>query len=257
MAVHATDEHSAIRVLTIDRPPVNALDGVTMEALAAALDQAMAEPSVRVIVLTGAGEKAFAAGADLDELQKCDSGAGRNLVTGVKGTMARIRRGPKPVIAAINGLAAGGGLELAMSCDIRIADQAAGLGLPEVSLGVLPGAGGTQLLPRLVGMGRALEMMLTGKIISAEQGLAMGLVDRIAQPGNALKQAVELAGRIGANAPLAVAEIKAAAYATFSEPLDRGLAIETEGFARLCDTEDKAEGIIAFKERRRPVYKGR
>jgi enoyl-CoA hydratase len=209
------------------------------------------------VVITGAGEKAFAAGADLEELQGCDTAAGRILVTRVKGVMDKLRRGPKPVIAAINGLAAGGGLELAMSCDIRIADKITGLGLPEVTLGVLPGAGGTQMLPRLIGMGRALEMMLTGKIISADQAMAMGLIEGVSEPGGALNQAIALAGKIARNAPLAMAEIKAAAYATFSQPLEQGLSLETEGFARLCDTADKTEGISAFKSKRRPVYSGR
>jgi enoyl-CoA hydratase len=242
--------------LTIDRPPVNALDGETMQAVSEAVDGAMQAEAVRVVIVTGAGEKAFAAGADLEELQACDTAAGRALVTGVKAVMAKLRQGPKPVVAAINGLAAGGGLELAMACDIRIADRSAGLGLPEVGLGVMPGAGGTQILPRLVGMGRALEMMLTGKIISAEQALAQGLVDKVADPGGALDQAMQLAQRLARSAPLALAEIKAAAYASFSQPLDQGLLLETEGFARLCNTADKTEGIDAFKNKRRPVYHG-
>jgi enoyl-CoA hydratase len=228
-----------------------------MKAVSEAVDGAMQDDAIRVLILTGAGEKTFAAGADLEELQACDAAAGRALVTGVKTVMAKLRQGPKPVIAAINGLAAGGGLELAMACDIRIADRSAGLGLPEVRLGVMPGAGGTQILPRLVGMGRALEMMLTGKIISAEQALAQGLIDGISEPGGALDQAMQLAQEIARNAPLAIAEIKAAAYATFSQPLDQGLSLETEGFARLCNTEDKVEGIDAFKSKRRPVYCGR
>jgi enoyl-CoA hydratase len=257
MGVNVSNYDAVVSVLTIDRPPVNALDGQTMEAVSEAVDGAMQDEAIRVVIVTGAGDKAFAAGADLEELQACDAWAGRALVTRVKAVMAKLRQGPKPVIAAINGLAAGGGLELAMACDIRIADRSAGLGLPEVGLGVMPGAGGTQILPRLVGMGRALEMMFTGKIISAEQALAQGLIDGISEPGGALDQAMQLAQKIARNAPLALAEIKAAAYATFSQPLDQGLSLETEGFARLCDSEDKAEGIDAFKSKRRPVYCGR
>lgn len=257
MRVKISDHSSAIRVLTIDRPPVNALDSETMEAFSAAVDAAMQDDRIRVIVVTGAGEKAFAAGADLEELQACDAAAGRALVSRVKTTLAKLRQGPKPVIAAINGLAAGGGLEMAMACDIRIADQTAGLGLPEVTLGVLPGAGGTQMLPRLIGIGRALEMMLTGNIISADQGLATGLIDGVAAQGGALNQALALAEKMARNAPLAMAEIKAAAYAAFSQPLEQGLFLETEGFARLCSTADKTEGIDAFKSKRRPVYRGR
>lgn len=257
MSVKVSDHHTNIRVLTIDRPPVNALDGGTMGALSDTVEAAMQDDAIRVVIVTGAGEKAFAAGADLEELQRCGTAAGRVLVTRVKETMAKLRQGPKPVIAAINGLAAGGGLELAMACDIRIAAPAAGLGLPEVTLGVIPGAGGTQMLPRLIGVGRALEMMLTGRIISVDRGMTMGLIDGVAEAGDVLGQALELAKKIARNAPLAIAEIKAAAYATFSHPLEQGLLLETEGFARLCESEDKKEGIDAFKSRRRPVYRGR
>jgi enoyl-CoA hydratase len=257
MRVKISDHGPAIRVLTIDRPPVNALDGETMGALSEGIESAMHAHHIRVIVITGAGEKAFAAGADLDELAACDADAGRQLVTRIKTIMAKLRRGPKPTIAAINGLAAGGGLELAMACDIRIAERTAGLGLPEVTLGVLPGAGGTQILPRLIGMGRALEMMLSGKIVTAEQGLAMGLINSVVEKDLVMKEALALAEKIARNAPLALAEIKAAAYASFSQSLDQGLLIETEGFGRLCDTEDKNEGIAAFKSRKTPVYSGR
>lgn len=256
MCVTISHHDSAIQVLTIDRPPVNALDSETMEALGEAVAAAMKETAIRVIVVTGGGKKAFAAGADLEELAACDADAGRKMVARVKAVMAKFRQGPKPVIAAINGLAAGGGLELAMSCDIRIADRNAGLGLPEVTLGVLPGAGGTQMLPRLIGMGRALEMMLSGKIVSAQEGLSMGLINGVSAEGEALNDALKLAARIARNAPMAIAEIKAAAYAAFSQPLDQGLITETEGFARLCDTQDKAEGVAAFKSRRAPVYVG-
>ncbi|BBO93440.1 enoyl-CoA hydratase/isomerase family protein [Desulfosarcina ovata] len=257
MGVTISNHSEHVRILRIDRPPVNALDNPTMEAFGEAVDTAMQDSSVRVIVVTGAGEKAFAAGADLDELAVCDPEGGKKLVSGVKTIMGKLRQGTKPVIAAINGLAAGGGLELAMSCDIRVADGRAGLGLPEVTLGVLPGSGGTQMLPRLIGVGRALDMMLSGKIISAEEGFRLGLIDLVAGEAGALADALAMAEKLSANAPLAMAEIKALAYATLSQPLAQGFEMETDGFGRLCETQDRDEGIAAFKSRRKAVFQGK
>ena len=257
MSVHQSTQETHIRILTIDNPPVNPLDKETWAALSEAIDDAMASTDIRTIVITGAGEKAFVAGANLNELQTYDAQAGQQMVTEIKGIMAKLRNGPKPSIAAINGLAAGGGLELAMGCDIRIVERSAMLGLPEVTLGVLPGAGGTQLLPRLVGIGTALKMLLTGELISAEKALALGLVDELVEDGEALQAALKLGKKISRNAPLAIAEIKKAAYATLSEPLEKGLRVESEGFGRLCETQDKAEGIAAFKQRRKPVFLGK
>ena len=257
MIVNVKEHGEHIRVLSIDRPPVNALDGTTIKALETAVFESMEDQQVRVIIITGTGEKIFAAGADMDELAVANAETGRQIVKRVKTFMASLRNGPKPVIAAINGLAAGGGLELAMACDIRIADPQAGLGLPEVTLGVLPGAGGTQMLPRLVGLGKAMKMMLSGQIVSAKEALAIGLIDAVASEAGVLNDAMKLAEKISRNAPIAIAEIKAAAWASLSSPLVEGLSIETEGFSRLCDTEDKNEGIAAFKERRKPEYQGR
>lgn len=257
MGVRISDHGNHIRIIHIDRPPVNALDNPTMEAFGEGVGQAMQDGAVRVLVVTGTGEKAFAAGADLDELAACDADTGRKLAARVKTVMGKLRKGPKPVIAAINGLAAGGGLELAMSCDIRIADGRAGLGLPEVTLGVLPGAGGTQMLPRLIGVGRALMLMLSGRIITAEEGFRLGLIDQVAGEAGALGDALNLAEKLAANAPVAMAEIKAAAYTTLSQPLECGLELETEGFARLCATQDRDEGVNAFKSRRKPVFQGK
>lgn len=257
MGVNISDHGETVRIVRIDHPPVNALDNPTMEAFGEAVDRAMQDSAVRVLVVTGEGDKTFAAGADLEELAACDVDAGRKLVGRVKAIMGKLRQGPKPVIAAINGLAAGGGLELAMACDIRIADARAGLGLPEVTLGVLPGSGGTQMLPRLIGVGRALTLMLSGRIITAEEGYRLGLIDAVAGEAGALNDALVLASKLSANAPLAMAEIKAAAYATLSQPLEQGLEMETEGFARLCATQDRDEGVKAFKSRRKPVFQGK
>ncbi len=255
MNVNIENPVSGVRVLTIDRPPVNALNEEIVDELRDAVKAAMLDGRVRVLVITGAG-KIFVAGADLDRLLAADMDAGRKMADGVKGLHREMRQGGKPVIAAINGMAAGGGLELAMACDVRIADQNARMGLPEVTLGVLPGAGGTQMLPRLVGAGKAMEMMFTGMIIDANDALQLGLVEQVAIVESALDLALKMAARMVKNAPLAISEIKAAVYDTMSLPLDQGLAEETGRFARLCRTADKNEGITAFKSRRTAVFKG-
>ena len=256
MTINITDHETSIRILTIDRPPVNALNESEVEALFFAVKEAMQDACIRAVIITGAG-KVFVAGADVDKLFDAGEKEARQMAEGVKALHREMRGGPKPVIAAINGMAAGGGLELAMACDIRIADVKARMGLPEVTLGVLPGAGGTQLLPRLTGLGKALELMLQGHIITASQALEIGLVEQVATKESALDQALKLAGAIVKNAPLSIAQIKAAAYDTLSFPLEKGLEKETGRFALLCDTKDKNEGIAAFKERRRAVFEGR
>lgn len=256
MHIQESNQGKNIRVLTIDRPPVNALDDEIVAQLSAAVQSAMSDPEVRVLIITGAG-KCFVAGADIDRLLVCNRNEGREMVSRVKAFQSLLRKGSKPVIAAVNGMAAGGGLELAMACDIRIADQKALLGLPEATLGVIPGAGGTQMLPRLVGIGRALELMFSGKLIRAEEALRLGLVERVTAEGGALKEAMDLAEIIARNAPMALAEIKLATYDAVNVSLEKGSERETERFARMCDTEDKKEGITAFKSRRQAHFRGR
>ena len=256
MSVNVSNYNSKIRVLTIDKPPVNALDDEVIRGFTEAVQLALSDLEVLALVITGSG-KFFAAGADVEKLAICNGEEGADTVGRVKALHDLMRSGSKPIIAAINGIAAGGGLELAMACDIRIAGKAARLGLPEATLGVIPGAGGTQILPRLVGMGKALELMLSGRLIAVEEAFRCGLVDCIADEGKALEEALNLAEKITANAPLALAEIKQAAYDTLNLSLEEGLKHETERFARVCDTEDKEEGISAFKTRRSPNFKGR
>ena len=256
MNIKISNQENGTRVLALDRPPVNALaDGLIRELIELA-GVAMSDPEVLVLVITGAG-KFFAAGADVDKLVNFDAGEAETTVSRVKELHWLLRKGPKPVIAALNGLAAGGGLELAMACDIRVAGKDVKVGLPEATLGVIPGAGGTQMLPRLVGLGKALELMFTGRLIGAEEAFQWGLLDHVTEPGQALAQSVELAGKIARNAPLALAEIKQAAYDTLRLPLEDGLLQETKAFGRVCETEDKNEGISAFKERRAAQFKGR
>ncbi len=256
MSINVTDHDNGIRILTIDRPPVNALNEETVQALLDNVVESASDPHIRAIIITGEG-KFFVAGADVDKLLEADSGKACDIVRGVKALHQKMRSAPQPVIAAINGLAAGGGLELAMACDIRIAAQSAGMGLPEVTLGVLPGAGGTQMLPRLIGMGKAMELMFTGRIISASQALALRVIDDIASTQSALEKAVDLATAMIKNAPLSIAQIKAAAWDTLSLSLEQGLEMETKRFSQLCDSQDKNEGINAFKERRKAQFQGR
>lgn len=256
MSIKTFDHKQSIRILTINRPPVNALNEEEVDALLESVKGAMRDPRIKAVILTGAG-KVFVAGADIDKLAAADKQAAREIVAGVKALHQEIRKGPKPVIAAINGMAAGGGLELAMACDIRIADKESRMGLPEVTLGVLPGAGGTQMLPRLIGLGKASLLMLQGSIITATEALKYGLIEQVTTEKNVLDEAIKLAEKIIQNAPLAIAEIKAAVYDTLSLPLEQGLETETERFARLCDTQDKNEGIAAFKARRAAIFHGR
>jgi enoyl-CoA hydratase/carnithine racemase len=255
MRIKVSNNGINIRLLTMDRPPVNAMDNEMVGELSEAIQTAMSDQNVRVLVITGAG-RFFVAGADVEELASSSQQEGEETVSRVKALQSLLRNGAKPVIAAINGMAAGGGLELAMACDFRIAARGVKLGLPEATLGVIPGAGGTQMLPRLAGIGKALEMMFTGNLIDAEEALARGLVERIAGAEGALEAALKIAEKISRNAPLALAEIKKAAYDTINFPLAEGLSRETQRFARLCDTEDKNEGISAFKARRPAQFKG-
>jgi len=256
MSIKTSAGGNGIQVLTIDRPPVNALDENQVNLLSDAFREAVDDPTIRVIVLTGAGN-IFVAGADMDKLLAAGSSEARDMVAGIKSLHRAMREAKKPVIAAINGMAAGGGLELALACDIRIAAPEAKMGLPEVKLGVLPGAGGTQILPRLIGIGRAMKLMLEGRIIDAQTAYDYGLVDQLATQGSALDEAIKTAASICRNAPLSVAEIKAAAWDTLSLPLDTGLETETERFCRVCGSEDKNEGITAFKEKRQAIFSGR
>ncbi|MBU1277226.1 MAG: enoyl-CoA hydratase/isomerase family protein [Proteobacteria bacterium] len=245
-----------VALITIDYPPANALSQKCARDLAQAVARCNEQPQVRALVITGAGEKIFVGGADLNELDGFDSSAGAEAVRRVKELFDLLRGGPKPVVAAINGVAAGGGLELALACDFRLAADSARLGVPEVKLGVLPGAGGTQVLPRVVGPAAALEMMLLGGLLDAQRALGLGLVHHVHPAPSLLSESLELAQRLAAMPPLAVAEIKAAVMDSMSLPLAQGLERETGRFARLCASADKSEGVAAFKQGRPPQFTG-
>ena len=245
-----------VALITIDRPEVlNALSFDLLDALADALMALDAAPECRAIVLTGAGEKAFAAGADILELAR------QTPVTLVVddrfAVWERIAAIRTPVIAAVRGFALGGGCELAMACDMIVAGDDARFGQPEINLGVMPGAGGTQRLTRTVGKARAMDLVLTGRTISAHEAEAMGLVSRVVAANETLAAALELARAIAAQAPIAVLAAKEAVKLAEELPLSAGLRHERRAFYALFASDDQTEGMAAFVEKRRPEWKGR
>jgi E-phenylitaconyl-CoA hydratase len=244
-------------VLTINRPAArNALTVDLRDAVAAAFAEFDADASMLVAVITGAGQEAFCAGSDLKQPPQSPSPAPIAIFDRRDVSIVPEIATAKPVIAAINGHALGGGLELALACDIRIASANAVLGMPEVRIGSMPGGGGTQRLPRLVGPGNALHMLLSGERISAERALSMGLVNKVVSPDRLRICVMELADRIAANAPLAVRAVKRAVKEGLEMPLPNGLAFERSLFTLIRDTADRAEGRRAFAEKRQPEFKG-
>ncbi len=244
-------------VLTVDRQEkLNALDQQVVEEIGQALLEIEAE-APRAIVVTGAGERSFIAGADIRAMSAMDPMEAKRFSEIGHAAMALLDRSPVPTIAAINGFALGGGCEVAIACDIRIAAENAVLGLPEVGLGILPGMGGTQRLPRLLGPALAKELIFTGRRLNAQEALAMGLVNRVVGQGEALSAAKEMAAEISANAPLAVRHAKAAANRSLDVDLVSGLEYEADQFALLFATEDAREGMGAFSEKRKPSFQGR
>ena len=243
-------------LITINRPQVrNALDPKTWGELARAVEEAERDAAVGVIIITGAGDKSFAAGSDIRQIQE------RTLLDGLAAppsrALARIEAVEKPLIAAVNGYALGGGCELALACDIRIASERAHFGQPEVNLGIIPGAGGTQRLVSLVGLGRAKELILTGDIIDAQEALRIGLVNHVVLPEALLDAARALARKILSKGPLAVRLAKVALNARVQHGPDAGMLVERLAQAALMTTRDKQEGTAAFLEKRPPKFEGR
>lgn len=252
-------EEGGIAVLTINRPKaMNALNGKTVGEIEAALAEVEADPQVRALVITGAGDKAFVAGADINEINALPSpAAGVAMASRGQAAFFKVERLSKPVIAAVNGFALGGGCELALACDIRLAADTARLGLPEINLGILPGYGGSQRLPRLIGKGAAKLMIYTGDMVSADEALRLGLVDRVVPAADLAAAARALARQLAAKAPVALAMAKRAVDQGLEVDLDRGCHVEAVHFGILCSTEDRVEGTQAFLEKRKPVFKGR
>jgi enoyl-CoA hydratase len=244
--------------ITFDRPNVlNALNRKTMDELGDCLKKVRADDDIRVLILTGAGEKAFVAGADINELSQQTPVNGREFTLYGQEIFHRLETLGKPVIAAINGFALGGGCELALACTLRVAARNAKLGQPEVKLGIIPGYGGTQRLPRLCGKGVAHELILTGEMISAEEALRIGLVNRVVEPGELLATAEAIAKKIIANAPLAVKYALEAVERGMEMPQEEGLYLEATLFGLCCATQDMRDGTRAFLEKRSPKFEGR
>lgn len=254
----AFEERAPLAVITIDRPKVlNALNAATLSELSTAVEAAAADPEIRVILLTGAGGKAFVAGADISELAGLDEAAGRAYAETGQKLFRRIETLGKPVIACINGFALGGGCELAMACTLRIASDQARLGQPEVKLGVIAGFGGTQRLPRLVGRGAALKLLLSGAIIPASEALRIGLVEAVSPADELMAHAEALALEIAGNAPIAIERTLSAVDSGLNLSLDDGLAGEARHFGQCCATQDKAEGTAAFLAKRPATWTGK
>jgi enoyl-CoA hydratase len=251
------ERDGAVAVLTVTRPAVlNALNDATVTELEGAVSRLAADDGVRAAILTGAGDKAFIAGADIRELAALTPVMAEALAARGHALCHAIERMGKPVIAAVNGYALGGGCELAMACTLRIAADTAKLGQPEIGLGLLPGYGGTQRLPRLIGAGRALEMVLTGAPIDAEEAWRIGLVNRVVPRADLMPRTLELAQRIAAQAPIAVRYILAAVREGLGMTLADGCAHEASLFGLAAATGDWGEGTRAFLEKRRPRFSG-
>jgi len=253
------DLRPPVAQITLDRLKVlNALNAATLAELAAAFETLAADDTVRVVLITGAGGRAFAAGADIGELaQAATPEDGRAYALRGQHVFRSIETLGKPVIACIQGFALGGGCELAMACTLRIAAEDARLGQPEVKLGLIPGYGGTQRLPRLVGRGAALKLMLTGDPIDAREALRIGLVDEVVPAAELMARSEAMAHAIAKNAPLAVAEVLHTVDEGMSLPLELALMREADCFGQICATLDKAEGTRAFLEKRAATWEGK
>jgi enoyl-CoA hydratase len=251
------EKREGVAIITINRPEKrNALNIKTREEGAALLDELRNDTSVGVVVFTGAGEKAFIAGADIAEFAGRTSITQRDVMTS-RSLFTAIDTFPKPVIAMINGFCLGGGCELALACDIRIASENAVFGQPEINLGIIPGGGGTQRLTRLVGEGKAMEMILTGEFIDAKTAYSIGLVNHVVPLDQLQAKTMEIAQRISKKSPIALQLAKEAVKLASRSNLDEGLRREVDLFALCFSTEDKDEGVSAFLEKRDPAFKGR
>jgi len=251
------ERRERVAIITINRPEKrNALNIQTRAEGAAVLDELRDDDSVRVVVFTGAGDKAFIAGADIAEFAGRSALAQRAVML-ERGLFNAIDTFPKPVIAMVNGYCLGGGCELALACDIRIASDTASFGQPEINLGIIPGGGGTQRLTRLVGEGKAMEMILTGEIISAQEAFRLGLANQVVPADQLETKTMEVANRIAERSPIALRLAKEAVKLASRSNLDEGLRREVDIFALCFSSEDKDEGVNAFLEKRKPEFRGK
>jgi enoyl-CoA hydratase len=252
------ERDGAVCVLTLSRPEkLNALNHALLTELDDAVTSLQADRSLRVVIVTGAGEKAFVAGADIGELAVLDTRGAEAASAFGSRVFRKLETGPQTVIAAVNGFALGGGCELALACHIRLAAENAKFGLPEVGLGIIPGYGGTQRLPRLVGLGVASEMIATGRMVDAQEALRIGLVNRVVPLAQLRDDAKGMAALIAANAPLAVAAALEAARRSLDTDIDQGLRFESTLFGILGSTRDMHDGLSAFVEKKKATFEGR
>ncbi len=250
-------KQDGIATIKINRPDaLNSLNQKVLEDINAAMDSIIEDEEVQILIITGEG-RAFVAGADIEEMSKKTPIEASEFSAFGAMVMRKIETMDKPSIAAVNGFALGGGCELAMACDMRIASEKAKFGQPEVGLGITPGFSGTQRLPRLIGKAKAIELILTGDIINAETALTLGLVNKVTAPENLMDEVMGLAGRIMKNAPLAVQYSNLAIKSGLDTDMDTAIDIETEFFTMCFDTLDQKEGMAAFIEKRKPSYQGK
>jgi enoyl-CoA hydratase/carnithine racemase len=251
------EEKEGVLWLTLNRPQVmNSFNFNLLRALKAQIDGIRFRPEIRVVIITGAGEKAFCAGADLKERATLPPLQVKEFIFTIRDLFSSIENLNKPVIAAVNGVALGGGTELALACDIRIASATASMGLTETRLAIIPGAGGTQRLPRLIGRGKAKELIFTGRRVPAEEALAIGLVNQVCAPDQLRKTCDAMAAEICETGPIAIEQAKYAINHGLETDLHTGLAIESNAYWVTIPTQDRLEGLAAFREKRKPVYKG-
>jgi enoyl-CoA hydratase len=251
------EQEGAVAVVTINRPAVlNALSEAVLREIESAFEALAKDDAVRAIVLTGAGEKAFVAGADIKELAAQTPVTGRETARRGQRLFRRIEQLGKPVIAAINGFALGGGCELALACTFRFAADTARIGLPEITLGLLPGYGGTVRLPRLIGKARAMEMILTGKPVTADEAFRVGLVNRVVPAASLVAEAKAFAAELAAKAPIALRYAMQSIERGLEIPMGEALELEATLFGLVASTADFREGTAAFLEKRKPVFKG-
>jgi len=252
------EKQDNVAILTLNRPEImNALNFSLLYALKKEVEQLRLEPDIRVIIITGAGQKAFCAGADLKERASMDELQVKDFIFTIRNLFTSIELLNKPVIAAVNGIALGGGTELALACDIRIASANASMGLTETRLAIIPGAGGTQRLPRLIGKGKAKELIFTGRRVDAQEALQIGLVNSICSQDDLLDECKKMAAMICQAGPIAIEQAKYAINYGLETDLNTGLAIESNAYWVTIPTKDRLEGLAAFREKRKPVYKGK
>lgn len=252
------EKQGALGFITLNRPnEMNAFSNALVEELDRAIDLVEKDAEIRVLIITGSGEKAFMAGADIKELQNRDFILGREQTRRRQQVLNKIVEMKIPVIAAINGFALGAGLELALACTLRVACEEARLGAPEVNLAIIPGDGGTQRLPRMIGFGRAMEMVLTGDFIDAQEAYRIGLVNKVVPKDDLMEAVKKMAEKIASKAPLAIQCAKEAVNRSLEVGIYEGLAHESYLHAYVCATEDKKEGVSAFLEKRKPVFQGK